>query len=134
MSNESLDESIQDHFQAQQTQSPTDFASLWQPAQLQAQTQGPTKIKPFYRQPQWRPVAVAAGVLLVVTIAFSAMSVKNEMPARVADAERDALFNELIATTRWRAPSDVFLNMPGAIQVWDTPQFDWLEVIGSEES
>ena len=128
LSNESLDESIQHHFRAQELLPPPDFEALWRDAQTKAQAPR------LHRRARWRPVAVAAGVLLVAAILVNAiLENKNSVP-RLADTERQALFNELIATTRWQAPSDFLLEAPDSLHVWDMPQFDWLQVTNSEES
>ena len=131
MNNESSDEldtEIFRHFDELNAESAPAFQPVWQRVQTQVGS------APEHRWRNWTPLAVAATAIVGVMLVINSSSVMDRSSVQFAEVDRDAVFNELIATTRWRAPSDVLLDGRATLQAWDVPQFDWLDKFDSEKS
>jgi len=124
-----LDREIVSHFDELQDEPAPAFQQIWQSAQSQA---GAAKKR------RWAPLAVAATAMLFAILVMTSELVEERPPELVYEMEgetdKDAVFKELIATTRWHAPSDELLNGYATLQVGNVPQFDWLDNFDSEKS
>jgi hypothetical protein len=127
-SSDELDTEIFRHFDELPTESAPAFEQVWRRAQSQVAS------TPGHLRRNWVPLATAATAILVVMLVINSSSVVDRSPVQIVEADPDAVFKELIVTTRWRAPSDELMNGQSTLRAWDVPQFDWLNNFDSEKS
>lgn len=138
-----VDGEIISHFDKLNDAPAPGFEEMWQRARSQAgsavgkpQDQQYSSFGKRYRA----PLAVAATAMVLAMLVMTSVlvedstSVMNPSLQMVNEIDKDAVFKELIATTRWRAPSDELLNRYATLQVGNVPQFDWLDNFASEKS
>ncbi|MEQ8692303.1 MAG: hypothetical protein RIC89_15900 [Pseudomonadales bacterium] len=135
---EQLDRLIGEHFDRQNTPA-ADFAQLWQRAEQDVASRAEAR-----HRRRWMRLATAA-VLLVgvggVLVATDLLPTDSPPDGQIAqfaldkvdgadgaDGTDEEMQQQMVSTTRWRAPSDRFLDQTRPLPGWQLPGRDALQM------
>lgn len=135
-----LDDQIQQLYTLQQDQA-TQFEVIWRAAQNKANPRNSSRFfarsQRWYKNLGWQPVAMTAGFLLTLGIVgtlFNAPEINEQAsPLSISIDRNDELFQALISSTQWSAPSDIFLKNQPKSAVWGMPTLNIRTTVNAEE-
>lgn len=129
-----LDDQIMQLYTRQQAPA-TAFNVIWDGAKAKANPCISNDV--FLRFPRWQPMAMAVGFLLTLGIAGTLINApaidEQETPLRIVLDRNDELFQALLSSTQWSAPSDIFLKIQPNSAVWGMPTLNIRTPVNVEE-